>query len=242
MGQEVTDLPARVAPQIGVAPPTGWNVLPRNWVTQMQLSTPFTMFSRSGETPAQRRGVEAEPGQRARPEVGQEDVRGREQLVEHRAARLGAQVEGDGPLAAVGERDRQVDAAAVRADALGGQAAVGLAFQALDPDDVRAPVRQQRTGDGHEHPLCQLDDAVSRAGSAARPKAALFALPRRPVLSRRRPGRPRASTAPRPRDACDHEACDTLKVNPAITTDLLTRIGTAVADWDSLALVLADPD
>lgn len=34
----------------------------------------------------------------------------------------------------------------------------------------------------------------------------------------------------------------TLKVNPAITTELLTRIGTAVADWDSLTLTLADPD
>ncbi|ADP82443.1 phosphotransferase [Pseudofrankia inefficax] len=34
----------------------------------------------------------------------------------------------------------------------------------------------------------------------------------------------------------------TLKVKPAITTELLTRIGTAVADWDSLARTLADPD
>ena len=49
-------------------------------------------------------------------------------------------------------------AAAVGADALGGQSPIRVALGLLDPDDVGTPVGQQGPGHGHEHPLGQLDD------------------------------------------------------------------------------------
>ena len=71
---------------------------------------------------------------------------------------FGAEVEGDRALAPIGQGHGQVHPAAVGADALGGEAPVRVALGALDPDDVGAPVGEQRAGDGHEHPLGQLDD------------------------------------------------------------------------------------
>ena len=87
--------------------------------------------------------------------------------MEHLLSVLGAQVEGDRALPPVGQRDREVHAAAVAADPLRGEAPVRVALRPIDPDDVGAPVGQQGAGDGHEHPLGELDDpdALERAVS-----------------------------------------------------------------------------
>ena len=110
-------------------------------------------------------GVQAKPAQRARPEVRQEDVSCLKEPAERVAAPRVVQVQGDGPLASVGQRHRQVDPAAVRPDALGRQPPVRVALQSLDPDDVRSPVGQQRAGDGpRTHPLGKLYDPQAAEG------------------------------------------------------------------------------
>ena len=54
------------------------------------------------------------------------------------------------------------------------EAPVGVTLRAIDPHHVGAPVGQQRAGDGHEHPLRQLDDlhAVEGLSHRAPPPAA----------------------------------------------------------------------
>ena len=72
---------------------------------------------------------------------------------------VASQVECDGTLPTVREGDRQVDAAAVGPDPLCHQAPVRITLGAFDADDVGPPVGEQRTGDGNEDPLRELDDA-----------------------------------------------------------------------------------
>ena len=110
-------------------------------------------------------GVEAESAQRVGPQAREEHVSALEELVEHTLTVVGAQVEGDGALAAIGERDRQVDPARARADALRHQPAVRVALWSIDTNDVGAPIGQQRTGDGDEHPLGELDDPHALKGT-----------------------------------------------------------------------------
>ena len=74
---------------------------------------------------------------------------------------LVAKVQRDRALAPVRQRHREIDAVAIGADTLGRQAPVRVAVEALDADDVGAPVGQQRSGHRHKHPLGQLDDAYS---------------------------------------------------------------------------------
>ena len=68
-------------------------------------------------------------------------------------------VQGEGAFPAVGQCQRQVDAAPLAPDPLGRQAAVRVALEALDVDDVGPPVGQQCARHRHEDPLRQLDDA-----------------------------------------------------------------------------------
>ncbi len=82
-----------------------------------------------------------------------------QQLVEDADALLIFKVERYGALAPVGEGDRHVDAAAVGADALGGQSAVGVAVRVFDADYIRTPVRQKGASDGDEDPLGEFDNA-----------------------------------------------------------------------------------
>ena len=113
-------------------------------------------------------GVEAEALEGSRADVGQEDVGRFEEPVERLDALGCLEVEGDRPLAAVGECHREVDAAlGPRPDPLGDQAAVRVALDALDVDDVGAPVGQQGSRHRHEHPLRQLDDPDPLEGQLA---------------------------------------------------------------------------
>ena len=74
---------------------------------------------------------------------------------------LALDVQCDGALPPVGQGEREIDAAPVRSDALGGQTAVGVPFGRLDVDDVGAPVGQQRSRHGDEDPLGEFDDPDS---------------------------------------------------------------------------------
>ncbi len=103
--------------------------------------------------------VEPEASEGGRTEVGQEDVGRRKELFQHGASLLALEVEGDGPLPAVGQRQRQVDPAAVGPDPLRGQSTVRVALGPFDADDVGTPVGEQCAGDRHEDPLRQLDDS-----------------------------------------------------------------------------------
>ena len=112
-----------------------------------------------------RLGVEPEPSQRAGSHVREQHVGRVEELIEQRAAFGSLQVDRDRALAAIRQRHRQIDPAAVSADPLRREAAVRVAFNALDAHDVGTPVGEQRTGDRHEDPLRQLHHAhaVERA-------------------------------------------------------------------------------
>ena len=107
-----------------------------------------------------RQGLSVEPQspQCAGPEVRQEDVGGLEELVQNLTSLLPLEVERERALPAIGERDRQVDSAAVGPDPLCHQAPVRVTLGAFDAHDIRTPVGEQGTGDGHEDPLRELDD------------------------------------------------------------------------------------
>jgi hypothetical protein len=115
--------------------------------------------------PAQRVGIEAEANERVGPDAREEHVRRLEELVQHPPAALGPQVEGDRPLAPVGQRDRHVHPAAVGADPLGDESSVRVALVAVHPHDVGPPVGEQGAGDRDEHPLGELDDADAVEGA-----------------------------------------------------------------------------
>ena len=123
--------------------------------------------NQGGVATRQRIGVEAGPLQRAGPHVGQEDVGRVQELVQDRQPLFVAYVEGDGSLAAVGQRQGEVDAAAFGPDPLRGQATVRVALRGLDVHHLRAPVRQQRSSDRNEHPLGQFNDPNSLEGPVA---------------------------------------------------------------------------
>jgi hypothetical protein len=132
--------------------------------------------------PAQGVGVDAEANERVGPEAREEHVGRLEELVEHPLAALGPQVEGDRPLAPVGQRHRHVHPAAVGADCLGDEPAVRVALRTVHPHDVGPPVGQQGACDRDEHPLGELDDADAVEGAVTHRMPAGFA--HRPRLSK----------------------------------------------------------
>ena len=110
---------------------------------------------------ANRVGTESQAFERAGPQAGQQYVSRGEQIMECVETVRLAQVECDGALAPIGKCHGQIHAAAVGADALGGQTSVGVAVESLDADHVGAPIREQGARNGHEDPLREFDDAHS---------------------------------------------------------------------------------
>ena len=107
--------------------------------------------------------LEVEAVERVGAQVGEEDVRRREQLFQP-FPRLGlAQVEDDAALAPVVLREGGVRE--VLADAQGAEGtAHGVTVGRLHLDDIRAPVGQQGAGGRCGHPDTHLDDAQPTEG------------------------------------------------------------------------------
>ena len=129
--------------------------------------TPYPLPSRvdqPGVADAQLVGIETGALQGTRPHVGQEDVGRLEQPVEDGEPLFVPDVEREGALPSVGQGQRKVDATALRADPLGGQAPVRIALRGLDVHNLRAPVGQEGPRDRNEDPLGQLDDSNSLEG------------------------------------------------------------------------------
>ena len=139
--------------------PEGRRVVPG--VVGVRAPDPVSVPSRvdePGVTTRQLVGIEAGALQRPRPHVGQEDVGRLEQAVEDGETLLLPDVEREGALPPVGQRQGQVDATLLRADPLGGQAPVRIPLRGLDVHHLCAPVGQQGPRDRDEDPLGQLDD------------------------------------------------------------------------------------
>ena len=81
--------------------------------------------------------------------------------MQDRQALFVAYVQSDGSLAAIGQRQGEVDATTLGPDPLRGQATVRVTRRGLDVHHLRAPVGQKRPRDWDEHPLGQFDDANS---------------------------------------------------------------------------------
>ncbi len=92
--------------------------------------------------------------------VGQEDVGGLGDLVEHLLAPGRGDVDADAALAAVGVLDQRMAVGVELEPAHVDEAALGVAAHwVLDLDDVGAPVGEYRAGRGHEGELRYLEDA-----------------------------------------------------------------------------------
>ena len=94
--------------------------------------------------------------------------------MEHPLPFFALDVERNRTLATIGQSDGEVDSATVRADTLRDEATIGVAFGAIDPNDVGAPIGQKCAGDRYEDPLREFDDpdAVERTFSHC-PQSAL---------------------------------------------------------------------
>ena len=120
-------------------------------------------------------GAEAEPLEGVGPEAGEQHV-GRRRAGGG-GSRCPASVRRSRAIDRLPRLARATDRltpAAVGADALGGEAPVGVALGPVDADDVGAPVGEERAGDGHEHPLGQLDDPDARRTPASSSATALL--------------------------------------------------------------------
>ena len=104
--------------------------------------------------------LEAQPGAHAGPEVGGEDVSLGDQLMQYLTSLRFGQVEPDGPLAAVGVLEGQVDAVDRGRDPRGPQSSIRIARQRmLHLHHLGTPVGQDRGGQGNEDEGADLDDA-----------------------------------------------------------------------------------
>ncbi len=107
-------------------------------------------------------GAEAETFEGVGAEAGEQHVGRLEQAIEYLLAAVGAEVQRHRPLAAVGERDRQVHARRCSAPMPWvTRPRYGSPSGRSTAHHIGTPVGQQRAGDGHEDPLCQLDDPDS---------------------------------------------------------------------------------
>jgi hypothetical protein len=107
------------------------------------------------------RPVQAQPFQAARPVVGDEHVGVGQQRPQHVLAARGAQVDGDGALAAVVQLERRVHLTAVRPR----QSAKRIATERLDLDDLGAPVGEDGRARRRGQPEPELDDADAVQGT-----------------------------------------------------------------------------
>ena len=107
--------------------------------------------------------VEPELGDGGREEVGEEDVRLADEVVEDRATLGRLDVDAHAPLATVGQLDEVVGAGGQAGnDAGADQATLGVtSVGVLDLDDIGAPVREDGTCRGHKGPRGHLHDLDS---------------------------------------------------------------------------------
>ncbi len=106
-------------------------------------------------------GIEPEPFEGFGAKIGQEDVGGLEEPIQHDPPGFRLDVQGDGALPSIGQCQGKVDAAGFAPDPLGCETAIRVTLEALDVDDVCAPVSQKRSRNRHEDPLCQFDHAYT---------------------------------------------------------------------------------
>src|SRR5581483_8575233 len=95
---------------------------------------------------------------RVRQEVRDEDVGTLDELVEHRAALVDAQIERDAALVAVRHLPQEVEVAGVGRQSLLHHVAQWVALRRLDLDHVRAPVGERGPARRHEPVDRELDD------------------------------------------------------------------------------------
>ena len=114
-----------------------------------------------------RLGLEAEAVERVGAQVGEEDVRRRQELLEGGAGVVVAQVEDDAAFAAIVLREGRVgEVLAADAERPEGPAH-GVTRRRLDLDDVGAPVGQEGAGRRRGDPDPHLDDAQAGEGGEA---------------------------------------------------------------------------
>ena len=108
--------------------------------------------------------AEAEPFQRRRPYIGDEDVRGREQPMQRVAALLALEIEGERALVAVEVHELAGQLSAVR---LAAERAQQVAAGRLHLDDIGAVVGEIERGGGADHDGGEIDDADAGKRSPA---------------------------------------------------------------------------